>query len=340
MGDSHEEALAYDEFGVPAVEMSGSLHNPFGFTGYQADDVSGLCYSQARYYAPTVGRFSAEDTVRDGVNYYLYCYSNPLIFVDRNGLWGKDCHKDQTETAGRNVELPPDMIDSLVYYNNATDFGSTGFLPLIGNQAYHFNRSWFWERDSREKLAELHLQAAIDIMNGNAGHLPRLLPFYKIDAGFNREGGLGIDLNAQKVAMLGVNRGSRAYRRSITDIERQVVNSIINDHAVRQELALMHIGMGLHALQDIHAHGQYNAGPTGFTGHGIETVWNSIFGNTIFNASDFDSVNYEWGNIWRTKLRPTANPYENPRVLAAINQSTEYLLQFLGAVEHTPSCTD
>lgn len=34
--------LAYDEFGVPLVESGLNQNNPFGFTGYQADEVSGL----------------------------------------------------------------------------------------------------------------------------------------------------------------------------------------------------------------------------------------------------------------------------------------------------------
>jgi RHS repeat-associated protein len=79
------EPLAYDEFGVPEVTV-GSIQQPFGFTGYQMDDVSGLQYAQARYYSPVLGRFTAEDRVRDGRNWYVYCYNNPLIFVDLNGL--------------------------------------------------------------------------------------------------------------------------------------------------------------------------------------------------------------------------------------------------------------
>jgi RHS repeat-associated protein len=124
MGDSHEEALAYDEFGVPAVEMSGSLHNPFGFTGYQADDVSGLCYAQARYYEPTVGRFGAEDThwhtenmifgdnfiqmphgalipnmktILQNENLYGYCINNPIRYIDPVG---KNMSCDESDSSG------------------------------------------------------------------------------------------------------------------------------------------------------------------------------------------------------------------------------------------------
>ena len=49
-----------------------------------------MLYAQARYYDPRNGRFNAEDTVRDGLNWYEYARSNPLRFVDKNGLWCED----------------------------------------------------------------------------------------------------------------------------------------------------------------------------------------------------------------------------------------------------------
>ena len=85
--DSYE-AMAYDEFGVPEIAYASdkeinvgghiNFHNPFGYTGYQTEDTAGLYYAQARYYTPTLGRFTAQDIVRDGFNYYLYCSANPL----------------------------------------------------------------------------------------------------------------------------------------------------------------------------------------------------------------------------------------------------------------------
>jgi len=61
-------------------------YNPFGFTGYQVDDISGMYYAQARYYSPTSGRFMAEDPIKDQLNWYGYCEANPLTFVDPTGF--------------------------------------------------------------------------------------------------------------------------------------------------------------------------------------------------------------------------------------------------------------
>ena len=78
--------LAYDAFGVMTTGMTPNVKQPFGFTGYMHEDVAGMYYAQARYYSPQIGRFGAEDTVRDGANWYGYCHGNPLRFVDKDGL--------------------------------------------------------------------------------------------------------------------------------------------------------------------------------------------------------------------------------------------------------------
>jgi len=86
--DSASATFAYDEFGAPEVEAgkTSDFNNPFGFTGYQMDDIGGLQYAQARYYNPLTGSFGAEDPIKDQLNWYGYCGGNPLNFVDPSGL--------------------------------------------------------------------------------------------------------------------------------------------------------------------------------------------------------------------------------------------------------------
>ncbi|MEW6621450.1 MAG: RHS repeat-associated core domain-containing protein, partial [bacterium] len=55
------------------------------FTGKELDE-SGLFYFGARYYDPALGRFITPDPVDIvGSNPYVYCYNNPLVYVDPNG---------------------------------------------------------------------------------------------------------------------------------------------------------------------------------------------------------------------------------------------------------------
>ena len=103
--------LAYDEFGVPKVEASqniNGLNNPFGFTGYQIDNVTGLNFAQARYYDPHSSRMISKDwhwgphnmifgdspqnfvpdisAIAQSTNLYAYCVNNPIRFIDPSGL--------------------------------------------------------------------------------------------------------------------------------------------------------------------------------------------------------------------------------------------------------------
>ena len=85
MGESESDTLAYDEFGVPLVGAGKNIHQPFGFTGYQMDEVSGLYYAQARYFSAENARFISEDYVRDGVNWYVHCENNSIAYYDPDG---------------------------------------------------------------------------------------------------------------------------------------------------------------------------------------------------------------------------------------------------------------
>ena len=68
---------------------SGTMPTSKGFTGQYADAATGLDYYGARYYDPTLGQFTAADTVTDGANRYGYVAGNPTTFTDPTGhrLW-------------------------------------------------------------------------------------------------------------------------------------------------------------------------------------------------------------------------------------------------------------
>jgi len=145
VGDNYNNntPLTYDEFGVPDMLPGHSSHtsqtdsyanfnnhNPFGFTGYQTDDISGMYYAQARYYAPTVGRFMAEDPIKDQQNWYGYCNANPLAFVDPMGL-AKSPHlsnkQAQCETA--NIQFGGIGVVGLIALQLLGNINNSSGLP-------------------------------------------------------------------------------------------------------------------------------------------------------------------------------------------------------------------
>ena len=135
--DGSYESLAYNEFGLPKIQNgtqdinrlqdeSNTLDfdNPFGFTGYQMDSISGMYFAQARYYDPKTGRFTAEDThwhpgnmifgdylvsvpnaglvpcilsISESKNLYNYVSNSPLRYVDPMGKAPNTVHNMVTD---------------------------------------------------------------------------------------------------------------------------------------------------------------------------------------------------------------------------------------------------
>ena len=74
----------YDAYGVQK-NIDASDTNPFRYCGEYFDKESGSIYLRSRYYEPSVGRFTTEDPIRDGLNWYAYCGGNPVKYVDITG---------------------------------------------------------------------------------------------------------------------------------------------------------------------------------------------------------------------------------------------------------------
>ena len=62
--------------------------NDIGHQGLMHDEETGLVYNRARMLSPGLGRFTSPDVLVyvDGMNYYNYLGSNPLIRLDPSGL--------------------------------------------------------------------------------------------------------------------------------------------------------------------------------------------------------------------------------------------------------------
>ena len=80
----------------------------FGFYLTQA-------YLRNRYYDPSIGRFTTEDPVKDGDNWYAYCGNDPMNAVYPWGLAVTDSDKI-ARAAGL---LSDDDIRRIEYYTNA-----------------------------------------------------------------------------------------------------------------------------------------------------------------------------------------------------------------------------
>ena len=154
------------------------------------------------------------DPTRDGLNWYVYAYNNPLKYVDPTGMWGKEIHygdeKWGTLRWARDLGFSDKQAHLIASANHGTDFGLlTNPLLLIVGQKYHFNTNPNGI-DSRIIVAEQHLDKAIALYNK---------------------------------AMSTKGKGEGLIKWS-----NNLVASVLEGQA------MIHLGKGLHAIQDISAH--------------------------------------------------------------------------------------
>ena len=83
------KTYTYDSFGK-LTASTGTLTNPFQYTGREFDPEIGIYEYRHRYYDQNVGRFLNEDPIAfdGGLNFYRYVNNNPAILVDPMGLYG------------------------------------------------------------------------------------------------------------------------------------------------------------------------------------------------------------------------------------------------------------
>jgi RHS repeat-associated protein len=191
----HLRWLVADQLGTPrmALDRAGSLagvrrhdYLPFGeevaadptwrttgrgyagddvrqkFTGYERDSEVGLDFAQNRSYSPATGRFTGVDlagpnlTNPQTLNKYQYCLNNPFRFVDRNGLYEEDVHRDLTRVLAYAAGFSMEEATSIAAANQGVDddpaTDPTIIFPLTERlkvrAKYHFTsqarRSQMW----------------------------------------------------------------------------------------------------------------------------------------------------------------------------------------------------
>ena len=82
----------YSAFGETIISEE-TTPNRLRYNAQTEDELTGLYYLRARYYAPGIGRFTQEDVIyNDGLNLYAYCNSNPVMYSDPSGF-AKQCDR-------------------------------------------------------------------------------------------------------------------------------------------------------------------------------------------------------------------------------------------------------
>jgi RHS repeat-associated protein len=81
-----EATYEYDAYGR-LLSSTGSVYNPFGYTGEYTDSESGLVYLRARYYDPATQQFLTVDPLLSSTEQaYAYVGGSPVNATDPSGL--------------------------------------------------------------------------------------------------------------------------------------------------------------------------------------------------------------------------------------------------------------
>ena len=122
-GQSFAE-LEYDAWGQP-VSPNKLVNNDHGnyvfatFTGHIYDTTLDIYFAEARFYDAANRQWLAMDPVKDGLNWYQYCGSNPVLYVDISGQYYIAVQKNGTS------------YKTKIYQENAIVVGAVGSINAI-----------------------------------------------------------------------------------------------------------------------------------------------------------------------------------------------------------------
>jgi RHS repeat-associated protein len=133
-------AAGYTPFGEPMWQQ-GSAPAPWGYTGEHWDANVGLLYLRARWYDPTVGRFTQADRIvpnplnSQAWTRYAYGLNNPLLYTDPSGYCA-DGQDDPTwsEKISTLADIAGHPLVDLAL--DTADFWGRPLLPGPYNVAY------------------------------------------------------------------------------------------------------------------------------------------------------------------------------------------------------------
>ena len=215
-GQARPEIESFDV----GVESERAESGHYLFTGKERD-TSGLYYFNARYYDAETGRF-VEDPAGHRSNWYEYCNSNPMLYLDSNGMWAQKTHGDITrEVAEHAGWYLREYLDALVAgAMSVDDILSSAACPWSVNR--HFDtKPNFWQYTSGYIVGSIVLPG----LGGSIG--VGFTPF--------------------------ITKGGAPTRVQFAESRKH--DAIGLWRMGKKQEALFMIGQGLHALQDIISHG-------------------------------------------------------------------------------------
>jgi RHS repeat-associated protein len=165
-------SYVYDSFGN-LTASTGTITNPFQYTGRELDSETGVYYYRARYYDPSAGRFLTEDPLRfsSGINFYPYVSNSPVDLNDPTGQFPTSWHREMTyalalailgtkcQSKAAEIAAADANVDALNY---GVGWGSISTIIGAFQFAFHGGQAWAQPGPhflSDEMLQQTHYRA-------------------------------------------------------------------------------------------------------------------------------------------------------------------------------------
>jgi RHS repeat-associated protein len=196
----------YDAWGN-VVASTGTLPR-YGYTGREPDPDTGLVYYRARYYDPTLGRFTQRDPIglAGGLNQYAYVGGNPISFTDPYGQYA--WIDDLVFTAGGAIigvgaQVGVDLLRGTLpsardlwgagiggaaggwaaLYTGPVGAGAAGgAFSAVAKNTYDLAQGVFGDRDLLERMCDALLDVGSGVVGGK---IPGLLNIPGVTTGSN-----------------------------------------------------------------------------------------------------------------------------------------------------------
>ena len=134
----------YGSFGEDLYGNQGEKQ-PFGYTGYRFDSITGTYYAGAREYQAENGRFISSDKIgyvnpvnHMSFNLYSYCMNNPVNYVDR---MGNDIYYFYDPTMFLGLSKFQSKTDAINITNEfEIDIDDIHLIPILNK--YSFIKEW------------------------------------------------------------------------------------------------------------------------------------------------------------------------------------------------------
>jgi len=256
------EYFPYGETWVHNKATTEQESTPYKFTSKELDPETGLYYFGARYYDGKLSRWISADPAlskflptgnkekdrklpaggvfkSSNLGMYIYASNNPVIFIDPDGNWDHRVHYGSSEWGGTLKWAQDKGISSgdAQKIASANDNTDTGRTdPRYRIQDHHFNTNNNPDTFPNNSSSGTSGDSRIQL---SEKHLEKAVKLWKL---------------ADQFESSGENKG---------DVQEL------------RDASLEHLGMGMHALQDVYAHSDefvgrlsgkwshYNAGPLG-----------------------------------------------------------------------------